>query len=52
LGVKLAGMLSLKPEDGKRLHHEALKRFNAQGAEIQFEVSPGELIIQLYLALN
>jgi len=39
----MAGMLSLKPEDEKRLHPEALKWFNAQKAEIQFEVPLEEL---------
>jgi hypothetical protein len=39
----LAGMLSLKPEDEKRLHPEALKWFNARRAEIQFEVPLEEL---------
>jgi len=41
-------MLGLKPEDEKRLHPEALKWFNAQGAEIQFEVPLEELVNQLY----
>jgi hypothetical protein len=39
----LAGMLSLKPEDEKSLHPEALKWFNAQRAEIRFEVPLEEL---------
>ena len=36
-------MLSLKPEDEKSLHPEALKWFNARRAEIQFEVPLEEL---------
>ena len=39
----MAGMLSLKPEDEKRLHPEALRWFNARRAEIQFEVPLEEL---------
>jgi len=39
----LAEMLSLKPEDEKSLHPEALKWFNARRAEIQFEVPLEEL---------
>jgi len=39
----LAGILSLKPEDEKCLHPEALKWFNARRAEIQFEVPLEEL---------
>jgi len=39
----LAGILSLKPEDEKRLHPEAVKWFNARRAEIQFEVPLEEL---------
>jgi hypothetical protein len=43
LEVKLVGILSLKPEDEKSLHPEALKWFNARRAEIQFEVPLEEL---------
>ncbi len=39
----MAGILSIKPEDEKRLHTEALKWFNARRAEIQFEVPLEEL---------
>jgi hypothetical protein len=38
LEVKLAGILSLKPEDEKSLYPEAVRWFNARRAEIQFEV--------------
>jgi len=34
----LAGILSLKPEDEKSLHPEAVRWFNDRRAEIQFEV--------------
>jgi hypothetical protein len=43
LEVKLAGMLSLNPEDQKILHPEALKWFNDRRAEIQREVPLEEL---------
>ena len=33
----MASILSLKPEDKKRLHPDALKWFNALRAEIEFE---------------
>ena len=39
----MAGILSLKPEDEKSLHPEALQWFNAWRAEIQFEVPLEEL---------
>ena len=39
----MAEMLSLKPEDEKSLHPQALKWFNARRAEIQFEVPLQEL---------
>ena len=39
----MAGILSLKPEDEKSLHPEAVKWFNARRAEIQFEVPLEEL---------
>ena len=39
----MAGILSLKPEDEKSLHPEALKWFNARRNEIQFEVPLEEL---------
>lgn len=39
----MPGILSLTPEDEKRLHPEALKWFNARRAEIQFEVPLEEL---------
>ena len=34
----MAGILSLKPEDEKSLHPEAVRWFNDRRAEIQFEV--------------
>ena len=34
----MAEMLSLKPEDEKSLHPEALKWFNTRRSEIQFEM--------------
>jgi hypothetical protein len=43
LEVKLAVVLSLKPEDEKRLHPEAREWFYARRAEIQFEVPLEEL---------
>jgi len=43
LEVKLAGILSLEPDDEKILHPKALEWFNAQKAEIQFEVPLEEL---------
>ena len=39
----MSEMLSLKPEDEKSLHPEALKWFNARRAEIHFEVPLEEL---------
>lgn len=39
----MAGILSLKSEDKRRLHPEALEWFNTQMAEIQFEVPLEEL---------
>ena len=39
----MAEILGLKPEDERRLHPEALKWFNAQRAEIEFEVPLEEL---------
>ena len=39
----MAEMLSLRPEDERSLHPEALKWFNARRAEIQFEVPLEEL---------
>ena len=39
----MAGILSLKPEDEKSLHPEALKWFNTRRSEIQFEVPLEEL---------
>jgi len=43
LEVKLAEVLSLKPEDEKSIHPEGVKWFNARRAEIQFEVPLEEL---------
>jgi hypothetical protein len=43
LEIKLAGILSLKPEDEKSLHPEALKWFDARRAEIQCKVPLEEL---------
>jgi len=43
LEVKLSGILSLNPEDERRLHPKALEWFNAQKAEIQFEMPLEEL---------
>jgi hypothetical protein len=39
----MAGLLTIKPEDEKRLHHEAQEWFYARRAEIQFEVPLEEL---------
>ena len=39
----MVGALSLKPEDGKRLHPKALKWFNDQRATIQREMPLEEL---------
>jgi len=41
--IKLAGVLSLNPEDEKRIHPDALKWFSARKAEIQCEVPLEEL---------
>jgi len=43
LEVKLDKVLSLKPEDEKKLHPEALKWFSLLRKQIEFEVSLEEL---------
>ncbi len=48
----MASILSLKPEDEKRLHPDALRWFNAQRAEIQFEVPVEELNVEGFLRVT